>query len=82
MRAILTLIFVFSATLLFSQWDVIHASGNNGGHRDLYFLNNDTGFVIGNNGQGSYILRTHDGGMEWDSLWFDNHQFKTIFFRV
>ena len=80
MRVIIIIIFAHSTIVCNAQWDVIHASGNNGGHRDLYFLNNDTGFVIGNNPTGSYVLRTHDGGTEWDSLWYDNHQFKTIYF--
>ena len=80
MKALITGLFVLGSIITYGQWDVIHASGNNGGHRDLYFLNNDTGFVIGSNGDGSYILRTEDGGTDWDSLWYDDHQFKTIYF--
>lgn len=79
MKAIIALIFTLSTIVTFGQWDVIHASGNNGGHRDLYFLNNDTGFVIGSGLDGSYVLRTQDGGMNWDSLWYDGHKFRTIF---
>ncbi len=63
-----------------AQWDIIHEGGNNGGHRDLFFLNNDSGFVIGSNPEGSFILRTRDGGAAWDSLWFDNHFFRSLYF--
>ena len=65
MRGILIIIFVLSSIISFAQWDVIHTSGNNGGHRDLYFLNNDTGFVIGNNENGSYVLRTLGAVVKW-----------------
>src|SRR5690606_36808785 len=85
MKAIITLIFTLFTIVTFGQWDIIHASGDNGGHRDLFFLNNDTGFVIGlyaidGAEVHSYVLRTQDGGQTWDSLHFANHEFSTIHF--
>lgn len=45
MKLLENLTYLFLSLTAFGQWDVIHASANNGGHRDLFFLNNDTGFI-------------------------------------
>jgi photosystem II stability/assembly factor-like uncharacterized protein len=67
---------------LSAQWEVIHESGEGSGHFDVHFLNNDTGFVTGIDIESSYsfILRTRDGGQNWDSLFFENHRFRDIYF--
>ncbi len=41
------------------------AGGFNGIVLDVCFLNNDTGFAVGNSGT---ILRTADGGINWESI--------------
>ena len=81
------LIFIFStfvSLMAYSQWDVVHYGGELS-NKDLFFLNPDTGFVIGlyaidGAEVHSYVLRTQDGGQTWDSLHFANHEFSTIHF--
>jgi len=51
----------------YSQWTTQEIS-TNAELRDVFFLNNDVGWVSGNtNGQG-IIFRTIDGGNSWDSI--------------
>ena len=69
----LTIIFV-SITILFSHmvveanWtvlredDIIRSDGIEGMLQDVYFMDNQNGFVVGNNG---LILETADGGKTW-----------------
>src|SRR5690554_5807844 len=80
MKYLLILLAVAIPIGLTAQWDVIHKGSESGGENDLYFLNSDSGFVIGGNPNGSFVLRTHDGGVSWDSLWYDSHQFSSIYF--
>ena len=63
-----------------AQWNVVHYGSLESADQDVFFLNPDTGFVVGINGVDTYVLRTQDGGASWDSLGFDNHQFRTIYF--
>ncbi|MBV6460074.1 MAG: Ycf48-like protein [Flavobacteriales bacterium] len=76
-----------------AQWYMIGSRDdtipNTGGWEDVFFLNKDTGFVVGSPYiQGytyspSVILRTHNGGISWDTTWFYNtlqiqHRFNAI----
>lgn len=63
-----------------AQWSIVHTGSIESADQDVYFLNSDTGFVVGINGVDTYVLRTQDAGLSWDSLGFDNHQFRTIYF--
>ena len=80
MRNYLCLFLILIPCFANAQWDLIHKGSDLGGEIDLYFLNSDSGFVIGGNASGSFVLRTHDGGTSWDSLWYDSYQFSSIHF--
>lgn len=71
-------LFITSFTVQ-AQWDVIQYADGEFSNHDLFFQNADTGFVINHNEDGSYVLRTQNGGAAWDSLWFPGHQFRTIY---
>ncbi len=62
-----------------AQWSAVHSGAEGSSTKDLFFLDNDYGYVIGYFDEGSYILRTHDGGVNWDSLRYDDHYFESIF---
>ncbi|NEN22577.1 T9SS type A sorting domain-containing protein [Cryomorpha ignava] len=64
----------------FGQWEIAYQASINSNDQDVYFLNSDTGFVVGISSTDSYVLRTQNGGADWDSLGFSDHQFRTIFF--
>ena len=72
--------FILMAIPSQAQWDVIHHGSINSNDQDVFFLNSDTGYVVGISDTDSYVLRTQNGGADWDSLGFSNHQFRTIFF--
>jgi len=60
---------------MIGSWDL--PIPNTGGWEDVFFLNKDTGFVVGgiatpngvNIGE-QVIIRTHNGGLSWDTTWF------------
>lgn len=65
MKTIFTLLFTICAFTGFSQnnWEwTMQESGTNSSLRDLFFVNDMTGWVIGENGT---ILNTTDGGETW-----------------
>lgn len=63
-----------------AQWSIIHSGSEEfATTRDLFFIDNDYGYITGQYSGGSYVLRTHDGGENWDSLSFESHQFRTIY---
>lgn len=80
MKFVISILFLIATCDAQCQWHQIRESDGLGGESDLFFLNADSGFVIGGNTNGSFILRTHDGGTSWDSLWYEDHIFETIFF--
>lgn len=80
MKLLMSILFLISTCSAQCQWHQIRESDGLGGESDLFFLNADSGFVIGGNTNGSFILRTHDGGVSWDSLWYEDHIFETIYF--
>ncbi len=62
-----------------AQWSQIYENNDFAGQTDVFFLNADTGFVVGNNSVGGFVLRTHNGGASWDSLRYADYQIHTIF---
>ncbi len=79
MNRLLTIFLLMLPMVSLAQWDVIHYGMEDFNDHDLFFQNADTGFVIRSNQYGGYVLRTHDGGAAWDSLWFNETQFQTIY---
>lgn len=74
-----------------AQWNMIAYSNDSSscGWEDVFFLNKDTGFVVGCLWPAPYthppavILRTHNGGLTWDTTLFINtnvepHQIMSI----
>ncbi|MBK7128281.1 MAG: T9SS type A sorting domain-containing protein [Crocinitomicaceae bacterium] len=59
---------ILSATGLNAQWNLISPSvGLDHSYKDVFFVNADTGFVVGGvQGEGA-ILRTTNGGIDWDT---------------
>jgi photosystem II stability/assembly factor-like uncharacterized protein len=48
-----------------AQWDMLHSAlGNNA----VDFINDSTGLVIRNTGEGAFILKTTDYGINWDTV--------------
>lgn len=56
-------------TVASSQWNLITPAvvQINYSLMDIYFINKDTGFVVGSVNSESAILRTKDGGINWDT---------------
>ncbi|PKP01537.1 MAG: hypothetical protein CVU11_14950 [Bacteroidetes bacterium HGW-Bacteroidetes-6] len=61
-KILLSLLIVFSVAMAHAQW-VQQTSGVTFALSDVYFINQDTGFVIG----GDNILRTVNSGQTWES---------------
>lgn len=82
MRVVLLLIFVLNiGKSSFCQWNSIREVSDNSSLVDLEVLNQDTVFVLGSVfEQGSFVLRSHDGGSSWDSTWFEGYDFTGIDF--
>ncbi len=80
MRLLLAIVLLGICLKSNAQWQTIHEGSIYSNDKDLYFLNRDTGFVVGNSLDGAYILRTHDGGAHWDSLAYEGHQFRNTYF--
>jgi hypothetical protein len=82
MRIFLLFIFILLiGRSSFSQWNSIREVSNNSSLVDLEVLNQDTVFVLGSVfDQGSFVLRSYDGGTDWDSTWFEGYDFTGIDF--
>jgi photosystem II stability/assembly factor-like uncharacterized protein len=84
MKQLLSLI---SALLVFyslkvAQWEVIHASGFTAVHSDLVFQNAATAYVWGAVSPfESHVLRTTNGGANWDSTHADDFSARSIHFH-
>jgi photosystem II stability/assembly factor-like uncharacterized protein len=70
-----------------SQWQELSYGDNANlanNHNDLYFTSNDTGYIVGaefiDPDIHSYVLRTFDGGIQWDTTFFQNKIFRTVHF--
>ncbi len=74
---ILLLLFIGHGTSR-AQWNQINAYDSTMGYRDVFFLSDNIGFVVGyksDSQNGSYpgvILRTLDGGNSWDTTFTNN----------
>jgi len=72
---LIALLFLINTPLAFSQWELISPNypandANMMYWRDVHFINQDTGFVIGDPNHDSYsdlIIRTLIGGVNWDT---------------
>ena len=69
----LFLLLIFTSVSVHAQWELIVPFNPNPAcyfvFQDVYFLNKDTGFVVGDSSyhDGGIILRTYDGGQNWDT---------------
>ena len=82
MKLTVFIIAMFTSTMAFGQWEVVYTFQENGNDKDLFFVNRDTGFVIGIQDNVSYIKRTLDGGDSWEVTEFPEHYMgtSTVFF--
>jgi len=75
MKFLVSILFLINTSLAFSQWELISPNIPqtdliNYNIRDVHFINQDTGFVVGNIQHSSLfgvVLRTFDGGVNWDT---------------
>jgi len=75
MKYLIYLLFLINTPLAFSQWELIspnipQTNLIDYNIRDVHFINQDTGFEVGNissNTTSAIILRTFDGGLNWDT---------------
>ena len=79
-RALLFILLISVPLCISAQWEVVYTGGTTYNDMDLFFLSADTGFVIGTDQAGAYVLRTYDGGVSWDSTGYSNYLFRTIYF--
>jgi photosystem II stability/assembly factor-like uncharacterized protein len=64
----------------YSQWDLLYSNSNIVFH-SIHFFSADTGIVSGNNQvDTSWVFRTNDGGMNWDTTRFYHVQFEKMCF--
>ena len=59
---LLTYIFLFTSISVFAQWESIATLNTNENLYDVFFLNQSTGWVVGN----ASIYKTLDGGLNWN----------------
>ncbi|MCF8370774.1 MAG: T9SS type A sorting domain-containing protein [Bacteroidales bacterium] len=61
--------FLLATSPLFSQWSLLAPHQIDYHYNDLVFLNNDTGFVVGDSASFAkgIILKTMNGGQTWDT---------------
>ncbi len=81
----LTLFSTWVSASCFAQWDEIaYSESLASGHNALFFTSVDTGYIAGteliDSDVQSYILRTYDGGMSWDTTFIANKTFREIHF--
>jgi hypothetical protein len=70
-------IIIFLSTLfshsLFAQWELISDPvGSDHYYVDVQFLNQDTGYVVGRAHTLGAVLRTYDGGGNWDTIYVND----------
>lgn len=65
-----------------AQWDVVFKDTTDMAHYDLFFIDKDTGFIVGSSSlmNSSYVLKTLNGGIDWDTTFFVNENFWEIDF--
>jgi len=69
----------------YAQWqEIAYSESAASGHNALFFTSNDTGYIAGtemiDSDIQSYVLRTYDGGMSWDTTFIANKTFREIHF--
>lgn len=74
-KSILLILLFFVNVSTFSQWNKQN-SGTTNTLSDVYFINPDTGFAVGSN----TILKTVDGGLNWQTFSANNSIFQGVCF--
>jgi len=78
------ILLLFINNLAFSQWQDISPAGHNDVLIfDVEFINDNTGFAVGQNTNTSlgYIFKTTDGGLSWTYETHNNSHLRSVVFR-
>lgn len=83
-KSIIIILLFFISTQLFSQWDLIYPHQNNYFFNDVFFFNEDSGYVVGDSSAiygigGGIILKTTNGGVSWNSTYTSGKLFSIYF---
>jgi photosystem II stability/assembly factor-like uncharacterized protein len=60
------------------DWELFNVSDSSSGYNDMFFVNNNTGYLCGSDG---LFVKTEDGGSTWvDKPLYGNYNLNTLFF--
>ena len=68
MKHVLTYIILLSSYWLYGQWELTSDTLGNPVFKDFQFINQDTGYVVGNINSEGVVFRTYNGGLSWDTI--------------
>lgn len=63
-----------------SNWTQKANVSSYGGIRDMHFINEDVGYLVGRNSGDGLILKTTDGGITWTQDFLGGHPFTAVYF--